>query len=129
MSTTRSKESLCFSLWANKQWIKEYQNEVCIQQNFGGERENLCFEWEMAIQDKTFAIAILYTYIADRQGHVLKEKIHDWVKMMKTAKAFQKFCHLQYVQQNRDKIKPFMYVNLYEQQDYLFHQMACIWTQ
>ena len=39
-----------------------------------GKRKLLCFEWEMAIQDKTFA---LYTYIADRQGHVLKEKIHD----------------------------------------------------
>ena len=42
-----------------------------------GKRKLLCFEWEMAIQDKTFIVAFLYTSIADRQGHVLQEKIHD----------------------------------------------------
>ena len=83
----------------------------------------------MAIHDKIFIVAFLYTYIADQKGHVLQEKIHDWVKIKTTVKAFRKFCHLQYVQQNRDEIKAFMYVYLYEPQDYLFHHMACIWTQ
>ena len=62
MLSTRSKESLYFSLWANKQWIKEH---LRIKQNVWGEKL-WCFEWEMAIHGKTFIVGILYTYNADR---------------------------------------------------------------
>ena len=34
-------------------------------------------EWKMAICWKTFVVACLYTYIANGQGHKLREKIHD----------------------------------------------------
>ena len=38
------------------------------------------FEWKIAICGKTFAIAVLYTYIADGQGHNSQEKIRCQVK-------------------------------------------------
>ena len=38
------------------------------------------FEWKITIHSKTFAVAVLYTYIANRQGHNSQEKIHGRVK-------------------------------------------------
>ena len=36
----------------------------------------LHLEWTMVIRWKIFAVAYLWTYIANRQGHNLWEKIH-----------------------------------------------------
>ena len=36
-----------------------------------------CFDWKMAIHGKIFAVAFLWTYTAEQQGHNLQEKIHD----------------------------------------------------
>ena len=46
------------------------------------------FEWKTAIHGKTFAVAVLLTYIADRQGHNLQEKIHGRVKNHKNCESF-----------------------------------------
>ena len=32
--------------------------------------KTLCFEWKIAIRSKTFAVAVLLSYIADQQGPI-----------------------------------------------------------
>ena len=88
MLSTRRKGCFWFSLWANKQWIKEHQNKVPIKQNIWGEKL-LCFEWEMAIHGKTFIVGFLYTYNADRQKQCFVGKdsqlSEKWWKLWKLS--------------------------------------------
>ena len=60
--------------------------------------KHLHFEWKMASNGKTFAITLLYIYIANWQGHNLQEKIRDWMKNCENHKSFpqQMFCCVQY---------------------------------
>ena len=42
----------------------------------------------MAIRGKIFAVALLYIYIADQQGHDSQENINDLVKNHENCKMF-----------------------------------------
>ena len=47
---------------------------------------------EIATGSKTFTVAVLYTYIADRQDHNLQKKIHGEVKNHENHKVFPHGC-------------------------------------
>ena len=54
----------------------------------------LHFGWKIVICGKTFAVAFLQTYIADRQGHDSQENIRSLVKNCESIPPWT-FSHIQ----------------------------------
>ena len=64
-----------------------------IQENIRREKR-LHFGWKIVICGKTFAVAFLQTYIADRQGHDSWENLRGLVKNRKSIPPWT-FSHIQ----------------------------------
>ena len=67
---------------------KTFNTIYCIQENICGGNLS-CFEWIMVIRGKMFAVAFLYTCIANWQGHDLQER---FMIKWKTVKVFPCRC-------------------------------------